>query len=195
MGLDAGAGLAPVGRPRVHPEYEPLEVGANRVLRGEPPVLRTDPDAADPLTPKQRAVVNAKLEAPEATQAQLAARAGCSEATVAKTLAAPAVQLFMSAHLDAAGATLKKTAQRISEALDAEKTTYFQKDGMVQDERVDIDHATRLKAAEIAMEGHGVKEQAGVQVNIYRDLTDEQLAAVACGRAKMADFIDLRPAP
>ena len=194
LAVDGDGGPAPARPLTVHPEYQPREPGAdNPPVSGEPPAP-SEGRGALPITPTQRAIAEARLADPEKSQKDIARELGVCPNTVSQALSKPAVRMMMSQHLDAAGAGLAKTAQRISEGMDAEKITYFQKDGEVTDERVDVDHRTRLEAAELAMEGHGVKEQAGVQVNIYQDLSDEQLAAVASGAAKMTDFIDLRPA-
>lgn len=58
-----------------------------------------------------------------------------------------ALQKFLSI-LEARGVTDKKLADVIAEGLDAEEIKFFSKDGIVEDERVVVDHATRHKFAE-----------------------------------------------
>jgi hypothetical protein len=45
---------------------------------------------------------------------------------------------------------LERSVRAIDEALDAHKTTHFAKDGVVMDSKHDIDHNTRIRAAEQA---------------------------------------------
>ena len=194
MGRSGGEGHEV--RPCLQPLYQPLEPNqGNRPLRGEPPAPISGP-GAQPITPIQRAIADAHLADQTLPKSQIARNMGVSAAAVTKALDKPAVRMYLSQHLDAAGATLEKAARVISEAQDAHQVEKIRDSDSGTVEVVESsvpDHEVRLKGAKLALEGHGALEQPGQQVNIYQGLTDEQLAAIACGQAKVADFIDLRP--
>jgi hypothetical protein len=184
------------GRPRVQPAYQPLEPGqGNQVLFGEPPA-QSSTGGDSPITATQRAIADAHLRDTTVPKSHLARELGVSPNTVYGALAKPAVRMYISQHLDAAGASLEKAARVISEAQDAHVTEKHvdPETGATEVAESSVpDHEVRLKGAKLSLEAHGALENVGAQVNIYQNMTDEQLAAVACGQAKMSDFIDLRP--
>ena len=125
------------------------------------------------------------------TLADAAAALGVDADDLARKLAgSPAARLYLAGILDAEGATLKATARVIADAHKADVITYFQKDGKVTATKIDTDHRTRLAAGELNLKARGeLREGAQVQVNMYAELTDEQLAKIALGQASPGDFI------
>ena len=145
------------------------------------------------LTDRQRAAVEIKLAEPGIKHSELAERAGfASVQSLRKSMATPQVRNYLSAALDAAGARIEDSAKVIAEAHAATKVTHFSFQGNVTDEREDIDHRMRLDAAELNLEARGeLHKNAAIaqQNNMYVNLTDQQLAAIASGAAKAADFM------
>lgn len=145
------------------------------------------------LTDRQRAAVEIKLAEPGIKPADLAERAGfASVQSMRKSMATPQVRNYLSAALDAAGARIEDSAKVIAEAHAATKVTYFSHKGEVIDEKEDIDHRMRLDAAELNLEARGeLHKNAAIaqQNNMYVNLTDQQLAAIASGAARAADFM------
>lgn len=169
------------------PEYEPKEIHENLVLRGNPP--------AEPLTqkqgalnPTQKLIADYKTKHPDASCAQVGRDLGVSGDVVEKSLRKPQVKLYMSQHLDNAGATLAKAAQVVAEAQEAEHETPIAFMGKITAKHVQPDHKTRIAAAKLSMEAHGALEEKGLRVNVYQGLTDAQLNLVLTGQARIEDF-------
>lgn len=193
LGLDGQNVVAPTPpRPTkiVKPAYQPLEPSDNRVLSGNPPA----PPQRSDLTDADRKVSDYKLLHPDATQAEIIRETGLAQTTVSRSLQKPQVKLYMAGILNAAGATLQKSAKVIAEAHDATKKTYSSFEGVIQDEREDPDHDMRLKAAKVNMEAQGVSEDKGMRVSIYQGLTDAQLIEIESGRARPEQFIETETA-
>lgn len=151
-----------------------------------PPERRPLPE----LTGVQRAVADLKLMYPAITQQELADAVGISLTGARQALHTPQARVYMANYLDKAGATVEKAARVISEAMDAMETKFFSFEGRVCDERDVVDHGTRLGAAQLNLKARGeLKEGAQVQVNLYADLTDQQLAAIASGAADPRSFL------
>lgn len=183
--VGAGIGeVVPAARvpKKVKPLLEPLEPEFNKVLSG-------NPGAPTDLTDTQKQVADYRLLHPEATQAEIAQKAGVAVTSIGKMLARPQVKLYMSAVLNEQGATLQKAARVISQAQEATKKTYVSFEGKIRDEREDPDHDIRLKAAKASMEAHGALEDKGMQVNVFQSLTDEQLMQIRSGKARPDDFM------
>lgn len=93
------------------------------------------------------------------------------------------LRAHLASYLDGAGATLEKSAQVISEAMDATEAKFFSFEGKVCDERHVVDHGTRLAAAKLNLEARGeLKNGVNLTFNKYENLTDEQLAQIALGQ-------------
>lgn len=109
-----------------------------------------------------------------------------------QTLSIPQVRGYLHAELDLAGATLAKTAQVIAEAHAATEEHYFAYNGQVVDERSTPDHSIRLKAAELNLKARGeLVDKEGI--NIFMQMSDEQLAGIASGQIDPGALIDLGP--
>ena len=103
------------------------------------------------MNKKQRALLQYMLD-PEipntATAARLAGMTPAAAYHLTKTPAfQDALQKFLSI-LESTGVTDQKLATTIAEGLDAEEVKFFSKDGIVEDERVVPDHASRHKFVE-----------------------------------------------
>ena len=112
-----------------------------------------------------------------------AQRVGYIDAKDAKrALKSPTMRAHLSTYLDAAGATLEKSAQVISEAMGATEKKFFSFEGVVQDEREVVDHATRVSAAKLNLEARGeLKQGLNVAFNMFGEVSDEELAKIAMG--------------
>ena len=176
----------------VRPDLEPREVDANKVVDGNPPAPDLRPVEGG-LTTTQRAVADFKMRNPTATIKQIAAGTGAAHSTVVETLQRPQVKMYMSHYLDEAGATLKKAAEVIAAGHEATIETPISYKGEIMDTHVQPDYKERRESAKLSMQAHGVLEPDGQQVHQHVHLTDEQLAMVATGQAKMSDFARTRP--
>lgn len=106
-----------------------------------------------------------------------------------KIIRKPVVRALLASYLDEAGATLEKSAKVVARAMDAKEKKFFAFEGRVVDEREVEDHATQLKAAELNLRARGeLKEGVNVNFNQYLELTDEQVALIAAGKATPGDF-------
>ena len=113
-------------------------------------------------------------------------------AALLKSAHIPQVRGYLTEALEKAGATIDSAAKVIADAQQAEVVTYFQKDGVVTDERSDIDHRTRLKGAELNLKARGeLREQE--TTNIFMEIPDDVLAGIANGTIDPATIIDLGP--
>lgn len=113
-------------------------------------------------------------------------------AALLKSAHLPQVRGYLHDALEKAGATIDAAAQVIADAHAAKKTTYFQHEGSVTDVREDIDHKTRLQAAELNLKARGeLRDQEGT--NIFMQISDEILAGIAAGTIDPATIIDLGP--
>ena len=122
------------------------------------------------VTRKQAAIARARVKYPEATQKEIAFRVGTSRENVNQVLAQPHVKArireIMNNHKDT---SLEGLHKRMVEGLNAKSIQFFQKDGVVTDKRTTIDHTTRHKHLETALELHGAREkdQAGSITNNF----------------------------
>lgn len=174
----------------VRPEYEPKEVEQNQVIAGNPPAPPLSRSEGG-LSSAQRKIAEVAMANPGETHTEIGRLAGYSDRAVTLALNKPQVRMFMSQHLIAAGATLEKVARVIAESMDAEKITHFAHKGVVVDSKIDVDHPTRQKGADMAAELHGAKDDKGMQVNLFQNLTDEQLMEIRAGRARPEDFMQV----
>ena len=71
-------------------------------------------------------------------------------------LAAEATNKMCRKMLEKRKAGIDKAMLRISQAMDAKKVSYFQKDGIVTDQRDDIDHSIRLTSAKMVTDIYDV---------------------------------------
>jgi len=173
----------------VRPEFEAKEVGENKVLRGEPiaPPLR---HVDGGLSANERAIADRKMQHPEESHSDIGHMLKLSTNTVFKTLDRPQVKMYMSTWLDAAGADLKASAKVVADAHVATKLSRTTYKGEVFATHEDTDHVTRLEAAKLNMQAHGVLDEArNASVNVYYNLTDEQLRAIEEGRNRLEDFL------
>ncbi len=113
-------------------------------------------------------------------------------AALLKAAHLPQVRGYLTDALEKAGATIDAAAKVIAEAQVAEKVTYFQHEGVVTDQRSDVDHKTRLHAAELNLKARGeMRDQEAT--NIFMSISDEVLAGIAAGTIDPATIIDLGP--
>ncbi len=113
-------------------------------------------------------------------------------AAMLKSAHIPQVRGYLTDALEKAGATIESAAQVIADAQKAEKVTYFQHEGSVTDQRSDVDHKTRLHAAELQLKARGeLRDQEAT--NIFMQVSDEMLAGIAAGTIDPASIIDLGP--
>lgn len=129
------------------------------------------------LTQKQEAVARAVVRDPNASLSQIGEVAGLGGPT--KTVKAvnawrtlqkdhvkDRIRELLNKRKDTSLVGLSKT---LAEGLNATDTQYFQKDGEVTDERTTVDHATRHRYLETALELHGAREKevGGVTNNFF----------------------------
>lgn len=129
----------------------------------QPPAV---PPAAAPkkrkkLTKREEAISRSVVKNPNGTLVEHANTAGYSDDTVAwKTLqkdhVKDRIRELMNRRKDTSLEGLHKT---LSEGLKATDTKFFQFEGRVTDKRKTIDHATRHKYLETALELHGAREK------------------------------------
>lgn len=180
-----------VGRQEVD-EKTPREIEENVALTGNPAALSLASGNPE-ITERQRAIAIARLTNPTAPPEKLAELTGTTTRQVAAALAAPAVRRMMAPILDRHNAGLEECAKAIGEALKAEKKTYVTWEGAITAERADPDHKTRLDAAELGMKGHGALDNKDTVSDVHVTLTDEALAKIAIGVAKVSDFLQRGP--
>ena len=104
------------------------------------------------MTKKQKALLQYMLDPEIKSTAEASRLAGYASPQSAYKSAQSsefqdALQKFLSI-LEQKGVTDQKIAQTIADGLDAEEVKFFSKDGVVEDERVVTDHATRHKFVE-----------------------------------------------
>lgn len=166
-------------RPTVEAQYIPPEPSLPRIKS---------------ITPHQMHVAKLAVEHPEWSSSDIAEQMGRPREegrSIDRILSKPHVRMMLVNALDKAGATLEASAKVIAEAHEATETKVFhsEKDGVVYSEPL-VDHRTRIKAADTAVEWRGIKDQP---VNITKSnvmvLTDQQLALVARQEATVGDFI------
>ncbi len=107
------------------------------------------------MTAQEKQVADSVLANPKKPIKKLAKDNGLTVAKTNKILALPQVNEYLAQEMTAAGLTLRKGLEAIKDGLEAKKVQYFQKDGEVTDERVVVDHTTRLHAAELDVKLHG----------------------------------------
>src|SRR5579859_7584900 len=97
------------------------------------------------LTPKQRALIKAKLKNPDATSEELARQTPYSSGTtVREALSSKAVKARLSELMEKHPQLNREVRlKKLAEGLDAKETKFFQKDGIVTDSREVIDYPTR----------------------------------------------------
>ncbi len=84
----------------------------------------------------------------------------------------PNVSARMSQIFDSIGLTEHQIAQDIKRLTRAKKKTYFSKDGIVTDERVDPDHQAQLKAIDLATDIRGMKVSKTANLNLNVNAED-----------------------
>ena len=113
---------------------------------------RREPKA---MTAQEKQIADAILSDPKKPIKKIAKEHGIKAPTVNKILALPQVNEYLLQEMQKAGLTLQEGLGAIRDGLKAKKVQFFQKDGVVTDERVVVDHATRLHAAELDVKLHG----------------------------------------
>ncbi len=144
------------------------------------------------LSRRQQALARLAVARPDLSDTEIMRLAGYTGTKHGKDapLKNPAVRLYMSQHLDDAGATLASSARVIAEAQNAREVKFFTHEGKVTDERVVVDHVTRLKAARLNGEYRNEFNQRERREGDWaKDLTDEQLAKVASGELDPATLM------
>ncbi len=95
------------------------------------------------LTGKQRLFLKEKIKNPAITNTEAARRAGYGEGTIRSAKVEKGVYKNINDALEEAGLTEGQLANGLAEGTRALKISYFQKDGIVIQEKVDVDFATR----------------------------------------------------
>lgn len=128
------------------------------------------------FTLRQRKFIKFFVESGNAAEA--ARRAGYSARSAkqiaSENLSKPDLQLEITDLLGKHGLTDDKLALRITEGVDALETKFFQKDGLVTDEREVIAWSIRHQFVEMVLRLKGLPMKLRL-----RDLSDEQLIRVA----------------
>jgi hypothetical protein len=140
------------------------------------------------ITPQEALLATKRLEHPTANLAQVGAMAGMSAAQAGKALQSPQVRTFMAPYLDAAGAGMGEAAKVVAEGLKAMETKFFAFEGKVKDKRDVVNWQARLKAAEMAIAGHGGMDQKPAAASVLGYLEDHELEAIRTGKATLADY-------
>lgn len=104
------------------------------------------------LTPKQRALIKAKIKNPDATSDELAAQTGHADgASVRHALASPTVKARVAEMMEKHPKLKREVRlEKLAEGLDATETKFFQKDGEVVETRECVDYQTRHKYLDTA---------------------------------------------
>ncbi len=127
------------------------------------------------------------------TMEEVAKRAGLPIDKVKAVMSIPQIRGYLSKHLDDAGATLEASAQVIAEAHHARKLAVISYQGEGHTIDAGVDYSTRLSAAELNLKARGELKEAGASINLFMDLSDEQLAGIAAGKLDPATLIDVGP--
>jgi folylpolyglutamate synthase/dihydropteroate synthase len=133
-------------------------------------------------------VVRGKL-----TLEEIAEKAGIPLDRVKAVMSTPQVRGYLSKHLDDAGATLEASAKVIAEAHQAEKIVVVSYKGDSHLVNAGVDFGTRLAAAELNLKARGELKDGGQSINLFMDLSDEDLARIAAGQLDPATLIDVGP--
>ncbi len=140
-----------------------------------------------PLTEKQEKLARMRVKHPTETMRKIAKRAGYEGKghgivrNTWNTLNKPHVKARVKELMDASPKlAVPNLLKKLEEGLNAKDTKFFQHNGEVTDERQTVDHVTRHKYLETALELHGVKERtdAGVVNNFFtKDAIEAFVAA------------------
>lgn len=148
-----------------------------------------EPKQFTPMSAKEQMAADMRLINPEMNDKEIGEVIGEKDSKVKRIFNKPAVRVYMESYLDKAGATREESARVIADAHKAVETKIFAFEGHITDEKVLIDHGTRLDAAKLNLQIRGdLKEGAQVQFNQFVGLTDEQLAKIASGNATAGEF-------
>lgn len=115
------------------------------------------------MTAQEKQLADAVLTQPKKPIKKIAREHGLSLHKTNEILALPQVNEYLAAEMTKAGLNLQKGLVAIRDGLSANKTQFFQKDGVVTDEREVIDHTTRLHAAELDLRLHGLLQPQQIQ--------------------------------
>lgn len=136
-----------------------------------------------PLTKRQQEIADAHIADPTKPQSEIAKEFGTTQPQVSKTLNLPHVKVHIESMLDAAGATVRKSAEVIAHAHKAMDTKLVTHKGVLTKAVSLVDHQTRLRAAELNLEVRGYLDKGSKQsMNVFMSLSDEQLALIAVGQ-------------
>lgn len=118
---------------------------------------RSQPQRRRRLTPRQRKLLRAIIEKPDATLEEIGRQAGyAGRQHVARALKSPNVQAAFRDLMDTCPQLERKAlAQKLAEGLDATMTKFFAHEGKVRDKRVCVDFLTRHKYLELALRLNG----------------------------------------
>ena len=127
----------------------------------EPPAERLAPVKEAKRSPairvKERKLLKGIIAGKTATQA--AKDAGWSDASAgvmaSRKMAEPGMKAELQKMMDEAGLSRQAIIQKIREGADAKKVSYFAHEGVVKDQREDVDHVTRHRFLETARKVRG----------------------------------------
>jgi len=142
-----------------------------------------------PISPRKRKYLNGLVNGKTKQQAALDAGYSPSTALSAKAhIETPEVRAAF-AELIRERIPARRIAERISEGLDAMKTEFFQKDGVVVETRDVIAWSERRMYAELAAEyGKYHTPQVNVTGNITHKLSDAEIKSAANSLSKITAF-------
>ena len=127
------------------------------------------------------------------TLEEISKKSGFSIDRIKAVMQIPQIRGYLSKYLDDAGATLEASAKAIAEAHGARNMVVSNYKGEVQVVDAGPDHQIRLKASELNLKARGELREGGQSINLFMDLSDEQLAKVAAGELDPSALIDVGP--
>ena len=138
---------------------------------------------------RERLCIEKRLSDPLKSGSQIGREVGVRGAQVREIFKKPAVAAFLHGFLDLYGATLEDSARVIGAAHGAEQVKVFAYKGEIVEDAPRPDHEIRLRGAELNLRVRGkLKEGGEVNINLYGELSDAQLAQLALGQKSLADF-------
>ena len=146
-----------------------------------------------PAPPREEFAVAELVSEGNLTLEEISKKSGFSVERIKAVMKIPQIRGYLSKYLDDAGATLEKSAAAIAEAHVARNMVVSSFKGDVQVVDAGPDHQIRLKAAELNLKARGELREGGQSINLFMDLSDEQLAQVAKGELDPSTLIDVGP--
>lgn len=146
-----------------------------------------------PMDDREVAAADLK-EKTDLSDSEIAVKVGLPDAkAVQKALALPQMKGYMADHLDQAGATLAAAAKVIGEAQHAMENRVVSYLGSGSVIEVGPDHKTRLEAAKLNLQIRGELKGDAANINLFADISDQDLAKIATGQLDPATLIDVGP--